>query len=36
MGPTIQMRMVNNVKHRNVIYLELGENFFTSLTMLGL
>ena len=36
MGVTIPMRMCNNVKHRDAIYLKFGDRFFTSLAMLGL
>ena len=28
--------MLNNAKHRDAIYLEFGDRFFTSLTMLGM
>ena len=31
----MRMRMFNNVKQRDAIYLQFGYRFFTSLTMLG-
>ena len=37
MGLTIWLRMINNAKHRNAIYLNFeGRLFFFSLSMLGL
>ena len=33
---TTRMRMFNNVKHCDIVYLKFAEKFFTSLTMLGL
>ena len=35
-GLAIRPRMLNNAKHRDAIYLEFGDRFFTSLTMLGM
>ena len=35
MGLTIQMRVFNNVKQRDVIYLKFGDKFFTSLNLSG-
>ena len=35
MGLTNSMRMFNNVKHRDAIYVKLGDIFFTSVAMLG-
>ena len=34
LSKTIQMKIFNNVKHCQIIFLELGEIFFASLTML--
>ena len=33
---TIQIRMLNNVKPRDVFYLKFGGRLFSSLTILGL
>ena len=36
MDLTIQLSILNDVKHRHTIYLKYRDRFFTFLTMLGL
>ena len=35
-GLTVQMRILNNIKHQDTICSKFGDSFFTSLTMLRL